>query len=156
MSEEAERAREGMSEQIPDSVAESILKGLWVVAGSAASAAGVVMGYFRKHRMALEAKITELDTRTNDHILSVEKVSKEQSSSLSTEMNSYYESQASHDGDIRVLQSEQRNMAGWVRDIQKSTHDTNSKIDALSASTSSKIDALSDKLTDVLIEMKRH
>lgn len=60
------------------------------------------------------------------------------------DMAAYYELQSVHDKDIVVLQTKQDNTAIRLQEIIETTRDTNGKVDDLS-----------NKLTDVLLEMKR-
>ena len=122
-----------MSEPVQDPVAEYIIKALGFMASGAAAGLGAAMGWFRQHRINLEAKIVAGNTRTNERIDQVR-----------TEMSAYAGAQAAHSTDIAVLQAHQENNVSRLEEIQLTTRNTNSKVDNLA-----------EQMTDILMEVKR-
>lgn len=61
-----------------------------------------------------------------------------------SEMRNHISVQTSQGSNIAVLQAEQRNTSQQLQDIKETTSDTNKKVDGLT-----------DKITAVLIEMRR-
>lgn len=101
------------------------------VAAGAAAGLGTVAGWARVYRLALEKKIADLDTRTNEHIQKVEADVLKRLQQVDDDSEHCYQTRLNHGQDIAVLKADQRNTEDWLAEIRETTRSTNQKLDDL-------------------------